>query len=330
MRQARYVAGLDWRVVEPEDATEQELTQTEHIAACLDAISGGMSGLIRRVMSREAYGFSLHELVYAIDETTGLWRLADAVAIAPWCVKKWLLDDSGRLTGVLAYDELGEHTLSVEKVLLSVRDFQSRNYEGTSALRPLYYYAEAKRDILAADAAIMERAGRGTLVITESVEASDADRTAIDSAAENWQSGGQAWIRLPAGWVTSWDHGGDIPDPTSRAELYNQAIARVFDDELASLGQNKYGARAVGEEMRVSTQRQLTGVCEELAVEITSQIVYPLYALNGWNQTRACTITSSGFYDFERLTALRDYVSAGIIELTDQDKKSLRRLFGLR
>lgn len=335
MRQRRYVAGLYWEFLDPEDSTPEEQRQTDLVASWFDSIpDGGLSGLIQRVMSREARGFSLHEMVYIdpANSASGYWEIKDAVEIQTHCVQKWLLGPDGLVQGVLVRDEAGDHRLWCNKLLLSIRDGTRRTPEGRAALRPLVGYCEAARDTLASDTASFERAARGTLIGIEGTDASDADRKAFDGMAANWQSGGQAWVRLPNGWDVRWDYGGDIPDPSSRVEIYHQAVARVFDDELQSLGQNKYGARAVGSEMRISTQRQLTGVLEELACDLTAQLVRPLYVLNNWDVRRICTLSSSGFFDPEKIDLLIKLCSGPdpLIKPDDRLKKALRRMVGLR
>jgi hypothetical protein len=233
---------------------------------------------------------------------------------------------------VITRDERGDHYLPTSKILLSVRDGDSRSPEGVSALRPLYYYCEAKKDLLGSDAASCERAARGTLVGIEGPDPSKADRDKFDALAATWQSGGTAWCRLPTGWSVSWDYGGDIPDPSVRTTIYDQAIARVFDDELQSLGQNKYGARAVGEEFRLSTERQLAGMTEELACDTAAQIIAPLCQLNGWDIRRAPILICAEFFSAEKIRMIREFCSGPdpLIALTPDDIRAVRRSLGLR
>jgi len=324
-----YTSSLDWRIVDPEAATADETRQAEYIRASVDELPGGFGAFIRRALSSVQYGFSLFEKVWKLVD--GTYSLRDLVWIAPWTVQGWVLDAGGDMVGILQLSERGRVFIPRAKLVHFARRFMGRNWEGESALRSLWAYDEAKRQEILSDRITRERWGEGTLVFTEPESPDADDRSRIDAIGVAWQSGEQSYIRLPFGWAYKFEHGGSqAPDPAPRLQYYDHQASRMLDDTLSELGFSAFGARAVGSEMRLASQRQLTGVCSSLCADIEQQVISDFFLLNGWTSRRP-TVTVSGFEDDARLQRVADFAQKNLLgEISERDVIDFRRALGVR
>lgn len=331
------IKSLDLRVLPPpDDVSPEEDFQTEFTKTAMNSIEGGFGGLFSRIFSTDTqYGFSLFEQVWAIEELSGFWRIEDMLYVPPWCVASWDIDiDTGLLLGAFTVDETGDKYLPREKFLHSARRFFGRNYEGEAAFRPIYYHDEAMRRTWNSGQIILERTGEGTLVLKQPENPDPKDVAAMEVVAQNWEGGKASYIQLPFGWEISWDYGGTPPDTDKQNQQHGHMISLMLEDTLSELGFTAFGARAVGQEMRTVTQRVLSGICSSICNTISQQVIYPIYRMNGWDTTRACYPHVSGFEDADRLTRIREFLTAEkpkdpLIPMQKDDEQKIRRSSGL-
>lgn len=325
-----YVASLDWRVMPPENPTVDEKRHAEQVAEDFDNVPGGLSSTIRQVCTAVGFGFSAQELVWY--EGNLHMGIADLVWIRPATAEFWVVNQAGDWMWFIQRSERGHVPIPRGKLLHFAWRGRSRAPEGNSALRPLYYYDEAKREILINDQISRQRYGIGTLVWSQPEGgAAEGEIAAVEEISQLWQAGQQAYLIPPPGWTYTIEFGGSIrPDPRQALEYFDHQASRLLDDTLAELGMARYGSHAVGSEMRLATQRQLTGVCREIAKAIDQQVIARVYRANGWTGRKARMLVT-GFEDSERLMTIAQLAQNNLIDTDDrQHRTAIARAVGLQ
>lgn len=333
-----YVSSLDWRFRPPgtfdAPTTDEELENTEKIREDFDNLSGGLTGFVRKTFSFMQHGFCLFEKVFRIDEESKDYRFTKLLWINPQTIPKWLLQLSGEWLGFFHQSERGLIPVSREKVFHHARRGNERLPEGESAYRSLIYYNRRKSAELQSDSISRERWGEGTLVFfrkdgNRAPSDNSKEMNQLQAIAELWQTGQQSYMILPDGWDYRIDYGGTAqPDPIPRLEYLDHQTARMLDDTLSELGMAKFGSQAVGREMRLATQRQLTGVCGEVCRAIEQQLIADYYTLNGWGG-RPPRVTVGGFENKDTLAVMVQLIQSGAIQLDDEDRIKIKRMAGL-
>jgi hypothetical protein len=325
------ISALPWRIVPPPDATAEEIDRTEWIRHCFHLI-GGLPGLISSVIgSTVQYGFYLHESVYDIDDgASGRVALVGASYIEPWQVRSWKMDRYGTLLGAFVNGSTGLVDLDVGKMCHLARRFTGRCYEGESALRSLYFYSESKRRTLVSEEIWLARAGLGFPKFKLTDNAGDDDADAAETLARDFVAGARSYFVEPPWLEMSWDHGGTVvPDHTEKLRYIDHQCRSVLDDNLSELGISQFGARAVGQEMRISSERAAEGLTLGLSVPLDQQVIAPIYERNGWSTDRMCRVVVSGFGDPNVLRIVMEGVRDGTIDKTPDVEAFLMRGLGV-
>lgn len=324
------ISALPWRIVPPPDATADELDRTEWIRDSFRAI-GGLAALVARVVGSTCqYGFYLSESVYDVDDGPGgRVQLVKASYIEPWQVSSWKLDKFGDLLGAYVQGSTGLVELDAGRMIHLARRFTGRNFEGESALRSLWYYHEAKRRCLTSEEIYLSRVGSGFPKFSLNENAGDADADAAEDIAKRFVSGPRSFFVEPEWLSLSWEHGGSVlPDYSSKLKYIDHQCRSVLSDNLAELGTSQYGARAVGAEMRVASDRAAEGLTLGLAVPFDS-IITGIYERNGWDTRRQCRTIVSGFGDPSTLRLVMEGVRDGTLPLDADVQQYLKRGLGV-
>jgi hypothetical protein len=325
-----YVPSLDWSPRPPVAPTAQESEHAETIAADLDDQPGGLGFAIRMMTTCVQFGFALLEEVWR-EKDDGTLTIGELVWLRPATIQAWIVDEACEWRYIVQQSERGMAVIPRGKLLHVTWRGRSRAPEGNAASRPLAYYNEYKRQLMQGDAITRQRYGVGTLVWQQPDDGGTEQEIAdVELMSQRWEAGEQSYFIPPPRWSYKIEYGGSqAPDPRNRLDYLDHETARVFDDCLGELGMSRYGSHAVGSEMRLSKQRQLTGVCREWARAIDQQVIDRIYRANGW-AGRHARMMVTGFEDAERLSSIKDLADSQLIDVTPAVKASLARSVGLQ
>jgi hypothetical protein len=323
-----FVPSLTWEI-ELEKPTADEERHIDQVCGWLDAMPGGLPRAIRLMATAPQYGFSLQELEW-LEEEDGTLGIRSLQWVRPASIESWIVDRAGREVGFRQVTERGSVIVPLGKCLHFAWRYRPREPEGRSALRPLTSYDEYKGDVLRDDRLAWRRFS-GMLEWTQPPGgAADGDLSAVELISELWQQGRQAYSVKPQGWESDvkWP-AGNKPDPTPMLQYLDHQHARQLDDTLGELGMARYGSHAVGSELRANTQRQLTGVCSEMATAIEQQLLRRVWSANGW-PGRVPRVLVTGFEDTARVTSIIQAAQAGLVDPTDpRIREQVARILGL-
>tara|TARA_R100001530_G_scaffold31948_2_gene25123 strand:- start:4756 stop:6051 length:1296 start_codon:yes stop_codon:yes gene_type:complete len=333
-----YVSALNWRISPPPDPTDLELERTRSVGDMLDSMEGGLTAFIKHVLRQMQFGFSLFEKVYQLEpshsQNSSLMRLEHLIWLHPSTVRKWIFNETGRVEGIQQKSERGTLFIPKAKLALFTRRGSMRNPEGESALRPLYYYVEAKRRALVNAEIAAERTGCGYLDIVLSESAGEQEITDAVSYGQSFETGDQSYSirRSDAIEDVNFKFASNVPDISNKIQMLDHQTTRLLDDTLSELGISGSGSRAVASEMRINSQRSLTGLCNEICNNMRSQVFHDIYKLNGWNTDRMCSLSVGTLFSNEDIAKTRLVMEAmrdGTIDKTPELQQRVLKVLGL-
>lgn len=329
-------AALDWDLRLPgtddEPATDEEKRQTDIIGGDLDKIPGGLASNIRQGFEYIQYGFIDFEEAWRLDRTTEEFHLRHLLRINPKTTHKWVTDTAGCWTGMLQKSERGLVYLDRRKLLHHSRRGNDRCPGGESAYRSIIYWDKAKTAEARSDRISRERWGEGSLIwhAPPGGAQNKDDVSLVKRISQKWQSGKQSFLIVPHGWKFEIVHGGTtMPDPIPRLKYYDEQVVRVLDDLLSEMGVGQSaGSYALAKEVRLSSQKQYTGVCGEICQAFNQQVIERYYAYNGWDG-RMPRMTVTGFEDMARLMVISQLAGNDMIRKNPRTLDMIERAVGL-
>lgn len=329
------LAKADWKVVEPENATDEEKKQTQFIRECMNDMEHTWSDFIKDVMSMQVYGFSIHEKVYRkrtfangsdYDDGKIGWRKLGFRSQET--VQKFIFTDGGNeILGVTQNLALANDPYNRYKslpVLLNIPRSKFMLFRigrhrgdpfGKSPLRDAYLawrYLTALEEI-EANGVAKDLAGIPIMYLPpqylspEATPEQKAIRAYYEAAMRNLQVDQQAAVILPNAYdpetrqplfkldLLSQTSAGKNFDTTKVKEYYKNLILTSLFADILTMGQSSTGSYALG-----SIKSSLVGVAIETIaksiVDVLNQdLIRQTYQLNGWNSARRCRI------DFDNL-----------------------------
>lgn len=154
------ISRVQWRVVAPEDPTEEEKQQTKFLRTCMDDMEHSWFSFIKEVTSMFTYGYCVNEKVYrrrfrstGSRFNDGLVGIRKLPVRSQTTVKEWKFSDDGReLLAVVQDTSLlndgfrlanslspaGEIEIPRKKFLLFRTDVSRDNPQGKSPLSKVY------------------------------------------------------------------------------------------------------------------------------------------------------------------------------------------------
>lgn len=246
---------VEWKVIPPENATEEELRQTRIINECMHDMEHSWLEFMQEVVSTKTYGFAVHEKVYRRRLKANGSKYDDGVIgwkkLAPRSqdtIDKFIFDESGRdLIGVkqnlnLVADDYArfssmvkgkEITIPRTKFLLFRTGKHRGNPFGRSALRDCYFSWKFLTQLEEIEATGVARDLQGMPILhipatymTE--DASPAQKQVFEyfkNAMRNIQNNQQANVILPS------ETDPDTKQPLFKLELLGTEGKKNFNTE---------------------------------------------------------------------------------------------------
>ena len=330
------VLKADWKVVPPENATEEEKKQTEFIRQCTEDMEHSWSDFIRDVLSCNIYGFSVHEKVYRRrnsangsvynDDLIG-WRKLP-IRTQETIQKFMFSQDGNSILGVqqnisLVQDPYGRYAgrdplvnLPMSKILLFRTGRHRGDPFGKSLLRDAYLawrYLTALEEI-EANGVAKDMVGLPVLSIPAQYLSADATpeqksvRMYWENALRNLQQNQQSAVMLPSAFdpetrqplfdlkLLSVD-GKKGFDTTKVKEYYKNLILTSLFADLLTMGQSATGSYSLGSIKTSLVGLLIENLVKTIADTLNNDLIKQTYQLNGWDASRRCRL------DYDNLEA---------------------------
>lgn len=301
-------------------------------------------------------GFSLHERVYATRQDSRVpggtaiflksleQRLASSVESDGWIVRDGDLAEI-RQSGILADKWVTRLSLPAEKTLLATWQRSGDNYQGVSVLRPIWYLANVRAELLKIVAIGYQRNALGVPVTKEfdySPGLSDEQRDDLQTILENVSYHENAGFQLPKGVDIEWFYSPSVTQGHLLAAWRDLGVAilEVFQAQQVALGTNEEGNRAVGEVHERSQLGFVDGVARWIEDTVngvgTRKYTGLVRPLVDWNFGQQSIYPKISLETDERELALPEFSAAvaqlsqaGALSLTADDENVIRRKLGL-
>jgi hypothetical protein len=331
------ISKVDWRVLPPKDATEEEKKQTEFINECLNDMDHSFRDFIKDALSSNIYGFSVHEKVFR-KRTKASGSLYDDNRIG---LKKLALRHQESITRFI-YDTEGNELLGVEqntsslnsmrystaanklKVILPKSKFVhitvGRNRGdpfGKSPLRDVYLAWRYLTVIQEIEAAGVARDLQGLPVLEIPAQYMSADASPEQKAIyenfkniiRNIQNNSQSGIILPSATdpdtrqklfsLTLLNSDGKKSFDTAKVkEFYQNQIYTSMAADILQMGQSSVGSFALGALKSSLTGAYVEAMLDNIVELFQRDVIRQLYELNGFDPARTCTL------DYDNLHAV--------------------------
>lgn len=305
--------GRPWRAQDKPGITGTALARSQRVRRQLNRLWGGLPGIAAEFLDRaDQFGFGMAHRKMAVDQT-GEFGLVRLVWVESWQVWRWIVDDEGFPVGVELKGATGAvREFPIDMFALYARRGNERLPEGHPALRCLHWPTEDIRRMLVNAAKARDRIGLGKrlwkipaaqITSPDSVEL----RSAIVAAEAELDRSEERYAIIPEEAQYEWDEGPRLEARYQEAiRGHEHSIARQFGDTMTEEGTAIAGARAAVVEQHKAADVTEKGQCDTVARAMTRELVWPIYAANGWPREEAPDILPPGFLDTDALRALME------------------------
>lgn len=331
------ISQVKYKVVEPENATEEEKKQAEFVRECLNDMEGSFPDFVRDCLSAQIYGFSITEKVYRRrNESSGSKYNDGKIGI------KKLAHRSQDTIEKFIFDATGNEVVGVKQDLTLLQNHYGRfdNADRTSVVIPrskfihtrigrhrgdpfgkspltqiyfAYKYLTTVED-LEATALAKDLVGVPLLKIPAAYLASDADPAKKQIAEyfknmiRNLQAGSQAGIILPSDAseetkLPLFDFelvsadGKKLIDTEKLKTYYTNQILTTLLADVLLLGTSNTGSYALGTLKNNMVGAMCKYLISNILEEVNRDLIPQLYQLNGFNKSRICKIDADNIED---------------------------------
>lgn len=358
--QARY------KVVEPENATEEEKQQTQFIRECLADMDGSFGDFMRDSLSAQVYGFSVTEKVYRRrnrssgskhdDGRIGLRKLAHR---SQDTIEKFIFDSTGNeIIGVKQnlsmiqnhygrFDDAKQTEIVIPRSkFIHTRIGRHRGDPfGKSPLSQVYFaykYLITVED-LEATALAKDLVGVPVLKIPANYLAADADPAKKQIAdyfrnmIRNLQQGSQSGILLPSDAseetkLPLFDfelvaaNGKKLVDTSQLKQYYMNQILTTLLADVLLLGTSSTGSYALGNLKNNMIGAMVSYLVNNILEEVNRDLVKQLYELNGFDTARMCRVDADNVREEDLESLSKALQRAASTGLIEVDRAVLNKV----
>ena len=323
------ISRVKWRVVPPEDATEEEKKQARFLKQCMDDMDHSWFSFIKEVTSMFTYGYCVNEKVYRRrqrklgsrydDNLVGIKKLP---VRSQTTVKEWkfsedgrellaviqdtsLLNDGFRLANSLEY--AGEIEIPRKKFLLFRTDVTRDNPQGRSPLAKVYQAWKYRKQIEESEAIGITRGLGGIPDFRLPAKFMSPDATAEEQAVyeevkrigRNLQSNEQACVVFPSlyddqgkplfDWKLVGPPNASQYDTDQAITRWDNKILQALFADLLQMGNSKGGSYNLADSKSSIMQMAVEARLKEIQDVLNTDLVPQLFALNQWSLERLPT-----------------------------------------
>lgn len=289
--------------------------------------------VLGEILTHLEFGFSIHEMVFGVETVDGVERivLTKLAFRKQTSMVNW---QAGQNVPGITFRKSDGTTVPIplEKLVVFTNEQEGDNYEGRSILRTAYkhwYYVDKYYQI---DAVGHERHSLGVVKIKYPNSATDAQRTAAQSAARNLRASEEAFIEEPQGWdINFMDmQGNSLKDIQPSINRHDRQITKNVLAQFLEIGATgSSGTRSTSQDHRELFNQSVQAVLDYVK-DTMGYVVKTLVDLN-FNVDVYPTV-GSGAIDQKNITSLADALAkfdqAGMITPSDEDEAHVRNLLG--
>ena len=360
------VANAEWQFKPAESDTDGEYAKLARKAITEDPISH-WHRVVRRAAMYRFYGFSVQEWQARKDVDTGKIVYNDVMQRTQRTIEKWKIDDAGRVIGIIQRPPASFTDIEIprNKTLYVVDDTLSDSPEGLGIFRHMADPATRLRRYQQLEGAGFESDLRGIPVgkgpfeelrdklqsgQLTAAEAKAAEKPIRDFMNKHVRSERLALLLDSATYISGDDKetvsatpkwsvdllkssSTGLPDIAKAISRLNMELARILGTEQLLLGEGSSGSYGLSSDKTQNFFLLINHTLRELASSVTTDLLYPLWAMNGYPQDKLPKITTSSVQhrDVKAVTeALRDMSVAGAVMAPDDEAiNDVRDLLGI-
>lgn len=356
------ISKVNWRVVPPQEATEEEKNQTKFINECLEDMDIPFRQVISDCLTSNIYGFAVLEKVYRrrnrnsgsiySDNKIGLKKIALRNQES---IEKFIFDEEGNdVIGVkqvlnnvntFRYTKLNTNSVVIprSKFLHIVTGKSKQDPYGKSPLRDVYVawrYLEVLSEL---EANSVHKDLTGVPVITLPASYMSADASPEQKAiyqnfcnmGRNVQVGGQTVIVLPSNVdettrtplfdfkLLSNEGGKKNFDLNEIKQYYQNQIYTGLSSDVLILGNNGVGSFALGQIKNSLTGSAVESMLDNIVDAFNRDVIRQIYELNGWDITRTCKLDYENLHSTDLETVSKFYQRIASVGLIEKDRAVL-------
>lgn len=300
---------------------------------------------LRLALLELAYGHSIFEQVYAVDDS-GLLHLSKLAWRPPRTISEIEVAPDGGLVAVKQQALVNgrEVRIPVEKLVVFVNEREGADWLGQSLLRAAYKMATLKDRVLRIQALTAERNGLGLPVVISAPppEGEDFDAAVkwLDEQiaaglkqAKDARAGDAAGLSLPHGAQFLFQGvSGRLPDTDAAIRYYDEQIAAGMLANFLSLGgDNATGSYALGDTFKTFFTDSLNAVSQHIADVVNQHVVEDLVDLNWGPEEPAPRLVPAAIGERQSVTAdaIKALIDAKAIFPDRSLEEYLRAQYGL-
>lgn len=274
------------------------------------------------------YGHAFFEQVGRIQD--GLWALRKLGPRPQWSIDEINVARDGGLEGITQTVGAERVHIPVSRLVAYVWDREPGQWQGRSALRPLYRDWYLKDRLLRINAIGHERAARGVPYVEPPPGATDAQLEALQEMAEAIASGeSTAAVGVAGAKLHLVGMQGASSDVIASVRYHDEAMARAFLLMVMQLGTTASGSRALGEShLDIASDAQLA-LADWFVDVFTAHVIEDWWA---WNVPGDGPAPVLAYDPGAPELALSDFVAlveAGAIIVDDEVEDWLRQRTGM-
>ena len=355
------ISKVTWRVLPPEEATQEEKDQAKFINECLHDMDTPLRSVIRDALTSNVYGFAVLEKVYRRryksngslfnDGKVGLKKIA---LRNQETIQKFIYDENGNeILGVKQNVSSStspgwsgkklEVNIPRNKFLHITTGRNRSDPFGKSPLRDVYLAWRYLTVIQEIEASGVARDLQGMPVLKLPAQYMAADASADQKALyenfkniiRNIQNNSQSGVVLPSTVdpetrqamfsleLLSTEGGKKSFDTTEVKQYYQNQIFTALHSDVLILGQGGVGSFAMGQIKNSLTGTAVEAMLDNIVDEFNRDVIRQLYELNGWEISRAARLDYEGLNAMDLETLSKAYQRLASTSMIEKDREVL-------
>lgn len=316
------ISRVNWKVVPPVDATEDDLKKVKFLQQCMDDMDHSWFSFIKEVTSMFTYGYAIQEKVYRRrrpstgskfdDGLVGIEKLATR---SQTTIYRWLFSDDGRdLDGVVQDTSFlvdgyrlansseygGQIDIERKKFLLFRTDVSRDNPQGRSPLSKVYKAWRYRKQIEESEAVGITR-GLGGIpkfdipadyLKSDATDDQKATVEAFKNIGRNLQNNEQACIIMPKFYDDQNNSLFDFEligppnasqyDTDKAITRWDNKILQALFADILQMGNSKGGSFNLADSKSSIVHMAVESYLKEIQDPLNNDLIPQLWKLNSW------------------------------------------------
>lgn len=335
------IRAATWSVDAHDPDDEESVAQAAFVELLLmERMEQRWSDALREALLCVDFGFMVQEKVYEVRDFPDAPNVLAPKYLAfrhPTTIIRWNTNEAtGQLESLTQQPppSYRDRILPASKCLIYAPEQEGGNFEGISALRPMYKHWYIKEKLYLLQAIALARSGMGIPYIELPEGASDTDRAKARAMVETLTTSEQAGLTLPPGWKLQVLTLGQVADFQGAIDHHDLLMARSSLAQFLNLGAGNVGSHALSQDQSGLLLHALNALADHIADRVNVGLIREVVRLN----YRAESITgypklahtAIGERDLAKVAASLNQLGMGqFIKADDPLEEHLREAFRL-